>query len=173
MTDTIRERLLKIKSLAERGSEHEAILAKEKFIELLEKYGLTEEDLSINNITTYKYKYRSLWHKNLMCQIKVMITNSNSFFNYEKGSGKVKGVIGFDFTIAQQKEFEWLWKHYKAEYVKELDLLFKAFIHKHHLFSSNSKGSSKDIGSDEMEALFCMISGLSSKTINREIKQIT
>lgn len=42
--DTVKQLITKLKNMAERGSEHEAAIAKTKLENLLKKYGLTIED---------------------------------------------------------------------------------------------------------------------------------
>ena len=171
MDDTIRQRLLKIKALADRGDKYEAILAKEKLNQLLEKYGLSINDLSEHETKEHTYSYGTKWQKDLMCQIKAMIAGDNHFYTMTRGETKIKKII-FDFTNTQRIEFEWLYNHYKSEYKDELKTLFIAFVHKHHLFGISNGECKKQMSEEETLQLMSMIAGLGSKTIKRDIKQI-
>ena len=172
MNETIKQRLLKIKALAERGQEHEAQIAKQKLMELADKYGIDLDTLADVETKEFKYKYAAAWEKKLMFQVSGMIGGDGRYYAYSKGA-KAARVIGFDFTLAMAKEFDWIYKHYKAAYKKELDLLFSAFLHKHKIFGPSSGDEEPPpLTQEEMLALTSMMAGISSETLARDRKQI-
>lgn len=171
MDDTIKQRLLKIKSLAERGEIHEAEIARRKLEEGLKRYGLSLEDLNGTVRKRYDYKYRFTWEAQLLVQLGYMVTEIEESFAYDL-NGKQIQKLGFDFSRAEKAEFDWLWDYYRKEYKKDLDSLFVAFVHKHRMFGPATSNNQQKVSREKMARMTAMMLGLGSKTIDRKVRQI-
>ena len=81
--ELIIEKLKKIKELAERGYAGEALVAREKLHMLLNKYGLTIEDLEDVQINSYKFKYITVQERSIILQcISKVIDNPNLSYSH-------------------------------------------------------------------------------------------
>lgn len=63
------EKMLKIKALAEEGKAGEKEAARKKLILLMDKYGLTDDDLNEKKLYFWKYKRSDKLSQNLLNQV--------------------------------------------------------------------------------------------------------
>lgn len=168
MDESIKQRLLKIKALADRGEDHEADNAREMLQDLLRKYGLTEADLFVYEKTDQVYDYELDWEKNLIVQIAWMVTGREKFY----GQGNQKHVI-LRINKAERIEFEWLYGYYHDEYKKDLEAMWPAFVNRHMIFgpSASAKGA-QDMDQAEIERIMNVSKGLKSRTMRRNIGKL-
>ena len=154
-------KLAKILRLAERGvggekSNAQAILAK-----MLKQHNLTIDDLVGGGADVLKWKgysYRTKIEQRLLFQCVAKITNAS-----EIHSRQIRGrrELRFEMCELDHLELSNMFSYYKKLLNKELDILFRAFIHRHDLFSnqkSGNKASEADIA--EAEQILKMMRGM-------------
>ena len=93
--DKILEKLRKIKELADRGEQGEAIAAKKKLEEGLERHGLKLSDLDSIKKTQRKFKYFYAGEKDIIFQIIMKVLNIG---NITYSGWKNKKLIGIDLS---------------------------------------------------------------------------
>ena len=87
--DIIIERLKKVKELAERGEAGEALAAREKLHILLNKHGLTIDDLEDVQVHQYKFKYVTAAEMDIIIQcIAKVLDNPSISYSYYKDKRK-------------------------------------------------------------------------------------
>lgn len=122
-----KEKLKKIKALAERGVGGEKESAMKMYRELLEKYELQEdEDCDAVNFRTFRFKTEI--ERELLKQIFYKVTGSN--ISYKIPRSKKQGVY---CTDAEELEIDLLFAFYKNEIKEELDTFLLAFFSKNRL----------------------------------------
>ena len=147
--EDIKERLMKIKALADRGERNEADCARSKLMFLLEKYGLKIEDLDTNGMSIRKFKYED---KLTMTLLSICIDNVIGYdrlaaANYSPSKKFVLvEMTAYEFAEVSYR-YEWYCDDYAKEKEKVLSKLNDAYIIKRHLHFSKSE----DKGSDDNE----------------------
>lgn len=174
MTD-INSTLLKIKALADGTTfEGERESALEHLHRLMEKHGITEQDLNDDVVTTHEFKFRNARERILLLQVlyKVFDNTSWTSYSYSKNGRKVSNTVGVDCTKAQKLEVDFLYDFYKRLYRKEEDLFFTAFVNKHNLFGSKpTGGKSKELSREEARRLAQMMNGMDDATPHKQIEE--
>lgn len=132
--DKIIDRLQKLKILAEQGYKGEALAARRALEQMLEKYGLTIDDLCDVKVEWRWIKIGSdkelkrILHQ---CHFQVIDKSNSTYKEY-------KGEIGFELTSAQYADlmslFEFHAVQFKKERAKILKNLTQAYIHKHEIW---------------------------------------
>jgi hypothetical protein len=173
MSDSaIKDKLRKIRALAEQGCRGEAEAAKLALDRMLAKYELTLEDITEHETKTYKFYFTSKFERDIMfqCWAKIMRCDQVTYTTYKKANR----AIGFAFTAEQYVDFAELFKYYKEEWKKEQARLVSAFIQKHRLFSGVERDRDLDepIDPEELAAIMKLMDGLRSKTMRQDLKKI-
>ena len=140
MDEKKKELLKKLQALAERGVGGEKETAERKLKELIEKYGIEEEDLNEDKIIDFDFKYHSEWEKNLLRQLFYKMFGKEyrekSYIpRYGKGS---RTTYCIRCTKAECLQLRVEYEFYSELFKEELDLFLSAFIQKHNLFSLRS-----------------------------------
>lgn len=175
MTDKKKELLLKLKNLAERGVGGERETAERKLQQLIEKYGIDEEDLAEDREVDFDFHYKNEWEKQLLRQLFYRMFNENytsKTYVYKYGKGS-KSVYGVTCTKAEGVQLQIEYDFYKELYYEELDIFQKAFVQKHSLFPDSS-GSDREYTEEEKQEfsrIFQMMEGLSDKSFNPQIEE--
>lgn len=167
-------KLRKILQMAERGTKHEASVARSKLNNLLEKHGLTIDDIREQEKKIYDFNFHNKHDKSLLFPIVAYATNSTSIPWY-KGSNTRK--MGFELTRLQYETINELWETYKeplrAEIEKYLSSVFSAYISKHNLFpdrSDEEENKGRELSLKELELLKSLMRNMDD--INRPCKKI-
>lgn len=161
---TIRERLQKIKNLAERGIEGEAANATAQLVKLLAKYGLTIEDLEDAEERVYKFHCQTKFELRLMIQIYGMIRKVSAV-HYQRYYDKK--AYGFIFTAQEYADAKEYFDYYRRELKKEMERLCMAFINHHELFgvSSPDDPEPEPMSPEELKAMRKMMESLLSQSM--------
>ena len=138
----IKDKLLKIKEMAERGIEGEKETAKRMLEELMQKYGITEEDLKE---TEERYYYwitcNSKEERTLLFQTLRKVTDKKGTFTWRR-RGK---ECGLKMTKVEYIRVRELFLIYKKEWKRMrkniLDEGLNAFLSKNNIFPSNAPSS--------------------------------
>ncbi|MEM9966178.1 MAG: hypothetical protein AAGC58_12625 [Asticcacaulis sp.] len=170
MSEAVRDKLRKLAELAARGVGGEAENAEAIFHKLCRKHGFSPSDFEdgTDPAETVWFSFKSQPEKALLQQLSAMVTDSRDVPTWSRRA-KPK-TIGFDLTKAHAAEVRFLFAIYRAAWAKEVDRLYLAFVHKHHIFAptpTESAGSS--MSEAERERLFAMVGSLETVSVNKAI----
>ena len=116
--ESIKSKILKLHSLAERGEQGEAANARRLLEKLLNSYGLTLEQILAEKEEKHWFKFKATkrWEKKLchQCYYKVMNVSQLSYKEY-------KGYICYELTAYEFAEIQNLFEWHKAQLGKELN----------------------------------------------------
>ena len=139
--ESIKQKLLKLQALAEKGYKGEAENAKRAIERICAQYGVTLEEVLceekpkryVFEIGRYKYMLT------LFCQCHGVVTGKGQL-SYIKRS---RNTIAVDLTPLQYAELSSLFEWHKANFLKDLaamqDTIVEAYINKHNIFRTLSE----------------------------------
>ena len=121
---TERERLMdkleKVRALAERGVGGEKESAERTLAALMERYGITEEDLEDSKTSTHWIRYKTKWEEKLLYQLAYMYLGIGHAFGCVGAyTGRTRKKVGIECTPAQFIEIEADFAFYSAEMEEE------------------------------------------------------
>lgn len=123
--------LRKLKALAERGVGGEAVNAEKLLKRMMEKYGITEEEIQDDRRTRQGLRYHGAFGKELMHQIIFMVMGDGvTLYRYKGGT---KEVI-IDCTKAEQIEIKAAFEFYRRMLDNGLRKYYDAFVQVEYLF---------------------------------------
>lgn len=129
------EKLMKVKALAERGEGGEKESAERTLTSMMQRYGITEDDLEGNQVSTHWICYKTVWEKKLLHQLAYMYLGSgHSFGCVGTYTGRSRKKVGIDCTPAQYIEIEADFAFYSEAMEEEMGIFYSAFLQKNHLF---------------------------------------
>lgn len=176
------DRLKKIKSLSEKGVGGEKDSAERHLEELMRKYGITEEDLNEEETAVERF-FNACENMNLFAQIvgKIFGKESRRFKRKIKRDYRLyftdNGELGdVDFTNsvvctrAEFVEIKFVYETYLADYKKQLDIFFYAYLEKNDLLMPCDE--EKEPTREEKEIAYkagMMANGIDRKIINKAI----
>lgn len=139
--ESIKQKLLKLQALAEKGYRGEAENAKRAIERICAQYGITlEEVLCVEQPKRYQFeigRYKSML--TLFCQCHGVVTGKGKL-SYIKRS---RNTIAVDLTPLQYAELSSLFEWHKANFLKDLaamqDTIMEAYINKHNIFRTLSE----------------------------------
>ena len=170
----INSTLLKIKSLAD-GTPyaHEREVTLGKLHKLMEKLGITEQDLNDELVSTHDFKFRNKREKLLLNQILYKVFGSLDWVDYSYIRGKriISNIIGIECTKAQKIEIDFLFDFYKRLYKKEEQSFYEAFVQKHNLFGTPDDRAGKTLKPEESMKRKKMMSGMENATPYKQIEE--
>lgn len=129
--ERLHEKIKALLALAERGEEGERENARFLMEKLLDKYGLSLDDVVSpdNTPERYWFPFQTKMEKLLLLQIRYMVTNIRSRSYYQDGR-----KIGLDLTAVQEAEIRFLYDVYRRNLKKELSIFFDGFVQANKLF---------------------------------------
>lgn len=142
--NTIIEKLLKIKELAERGYKGEATQAQAQLEKLLRKYNLTIRDLEKEETQSFFIPYSNPSERRILSQIISMYNldpYTVSTTKIVKGKPKKRFIrnLAIYCNAFTYSEIIHAYTFYRAEFKKSLEDFTSAFIHKNKLFPATPK----------------------------------
>ena len=123
--------LQKLKALAERGVGGEAENAEKLLKKMMEKYGVTEEQMDDERRVRHGFRYRGAFGKELMHQIIFMVMGAGTTIYRYRDSTK-ECII--DCTKAEQIEIEAAFAFYRRILDNGLRKYYDAFVQIEYLF---------------------------------------
>jgi len=168
MIESIKEQLLKIKALAERGVAGERDSAACLLERLMKKHGLTLADLNADEKEIVVFTYRSEVEKTLLCQVIAMITNPTEL------RGRLKNKKGyFLLTKVEAKDVLSAYQHYRIQWRREQEKMLGAFIQHHRIYRpTNPEDKSQPMTMAEIEDLLRHMGSLGSQDWHRPAEQL-
>ena len=170
--ELIIDKLKKVKELADRGEDGEALNARQKLHILLNKHGLTISDLENVKISQYKFKYSTVAEMEIMIQCIAKVTNDPKLtYSWYKDKKKeffvklaewqyIESMALIDFHVVQ----------FRKELKAQMKALKSAYCSKHHLFpDKKSDKEGPELNLEEMERLLAVYNSLGSKFYQKQI----
>lgn len=129
--DKIIDKLLKIKSLADKGYKGEAEQAKKQLQKLLLKYDLTISDLESEDNEVFYVPYSSKMEESILIQIIAYF--DLKAYSIKRGNRKVR-EIQFEGSKLDYAEILDMFAFHRKLLKEEIQTFISAYIHKHKLF---------------------------------------
>lgn len=130
------ELLKKLKALAERGIDGERDTAAKKLTALMEKYGVTEAELSDETIEEHEFVYKDKYQRKILRQVFYKVNHEREVLRYTSGKGQ-RSILIFCATAAEAMQARIEYDFYCDLWADEVDLFLEAFVQKHEIFWLN------------------------------------
>ena len=186
----ILDKIMKVKALADRGSEGEQANAEKMLSLLMKKYGITDADIVSDKIETYIIDTENQLFIQLLVQIansvvghdlKIYdIKNSPNKAKQElakMGYGDATANVAIECTKAQFVEIKMKFDIYKEDIKKQIDIFMYAYFSKNGLLAKPIDKSSDEYKEPSQEDInraikaSIMESGIDKKEIYKMIEQ--
>lgn len=166
------ELLKKIKALADRGVGGEADNAETILARLMDKYGISEDELSEETRASVEFTFSGKEQEKLLRQIVYKVTNGGTAYGLKyTGSGrKCRTTLGAECTRAEKVEIEFLLDFYKRLWEREREAFLSAFIQKHRLFPVRDDIEPTPISKEELMKLQALMQGMSDETPKKALE---
>jgi len=164
INDTIKSRIAKVLELARRGAtEGERNAAEQRLQELLNKYGVSLEDVIGVELPKerIKFEYTEQWEYDLITQIAARVrdgdVNEDTYVlkDERRNRARVKR-FWIELTKVEAIEVQYLWPKYQAAYKEQLELFYVAFVNANNLGIS-ATGERKPLTPEERKRLRKML----------------
>lgn len=166
--ETIKEKLRKIKALADKGIDFEAKAAQFQLEKLLSKYNLSIEDIFDETKKPRMFKVRNLEKRLFIQNVAAVIGNRWREIYYYNGKPSEKYIEMTDQEFVDfEQQFSFHRKQLKKECKKAFDELIKAYCYKHDLFN---KDISKD---DRQESIMSLDDYFSILQVVEKLENVT
>lgn len=157
--------LKKIRALAERGVGGEADNAEEILRRLMEKYGVSEDELDEEERRRHDFEYHGKEQEKLLLQVVYKVTGGYAYNLVYTASGrKVKTRLGADCTAAEKVEIEFLFDFYTRLWERERDAFLSAFIQKHRIFTIRDDIEPQEVSREELLKMQALMWGMSDES---------
>lgn len=166
-----KELIKKLQALAERGERGERSAAKRQLDRLMEKYNITEADLTDEIVSMHWFKTRDKYEKQLLVQLADKIARGRKIYRHTCGKGQ-RTETGVECTKAEALQIQIELEFYVRQFKKENDLFFRAFIQKHEIFNEEPAEESQRASRLSREEIFrmsAMIDGMEDATPHKMI----
>lgn len=176
LPEKIKEKLLKLQSLAERGYKGEALAAQRALSNLLMKYNLTIEDLCDDKLEWRWIKVgRGKDYKTILFQCYYQVVDkTEATYKEPKGLGE----IGFELTNAQYADLMSLFDFHKNQFKKERDKILKnlcrAYISKHEIWNKTDSEDDDEVDRKPMDletlhSMLALINGMENVSYHKQL----
>lgn len=142
---TEKEALLqKIKALADRGESGERENAAALLEKLMNKYGISEEELDRERVRDYFFPYKQETERRLLLQIIYAVTGKAAAATVGTYTGRKRKKLAVECTAAESIEIEAFFSFYRAAFEKELETFYSAFYMKNGIYPPPDKSAGQD-----------------------------
>ena len=157
--------LKKIRALAERGVGGEADNAEEILRRLIEKYGVSEDELYEVERRRHDFEYHGKEQETLLRQVVYKVTGGYAYNLVYRASGRrVKTRLGADCTAAEKVEIEFLFDFYTRLWERERAAFISAFIQKHRIFAIRDDIEPQEVSREELLKMQALMLGMSDES---------
>ena len=125
--DSVMDLLRKVKALADAGAPGEREAARARLDALLNKHGITEEQLNESEGKLHGFTYKGLQDQLLVMVIVAHVSNGRKVAPQDHGDGK-RNKMWVKLTAAQFIDVETQLDFYRKHWNEELQIFFRAFI---------------------------------------------
>lgn len=176
-------RIIKICELAEKGVAGEMLNASEKLFALMDKYGITKDELNEKEETNF-YLFDTEHHDQLFVQVfhtffdvkravrdvSRMPKKDRRFFAENK-LGDANGTLAVECTKAEYVQIVYLFQSFLADYKKQYAAFEYAYYSVNNLLpKATSETQSKDIDKDIVKQAARLTLGVKQHTVNKAIE---
>lgn len=164
--------LKKIRALAERGVGGEAENAEEILRRLMEKYGVSEDELDEAERRRHDFEYHGKEQETLLRQVVYKVTGGYAYNLVYRASGRrVKTRLGADCTAAEKVEIEFLFDFYTRLWERERAAFLSAFIQKHRIFAIRDDIEPQEVSREELLKMQALMLGMSDESPVRALPE--
>lgn len=157
--------LKKIRALAERGVGGEVDNAEEILRRLMEKYGVSEDELNEEERRRHDFEYHGKEQEKLLRQVVFKVTGGYAYnLVYNATGRKVKTKLGADCTAAEKVEIEFLFDFYTRLWERERAAFLSAFIQKHRIFAIRDDIEPQKLSREELLKMQALMLGMSDES---------
>lgn len=151
--DKIKQTLVKVKALADRGTEGEKKAAEEKLKKLLTKYGIDITEIDNQEVRERDFKhYRDLDSRMILVQVIASVRNTAIFLT--KKDHQVHAEMTYNEYIEVLEKYKYFWTLFK----KQRDLFKQAFITRNGLHSNEAISDNKcEINKEDSQEIAAMM----------------
>ena len=143
--------------------------AKRKLAQLMDKYGVSDADLSDEALEDHEYKYRDQNEKKLLRQIFYKINHERDVLIYSQGRG-MHSILIFRATKAEAIQAGIEYEFYRQLWKEEQDFLMECFIQKHRLFRLDPDAPTQDLDEETSKRMWQMMQAMEDKQLQRMIE---
>lgn len=140
MNDKTKRRVLKMLALAERGCDGEKETAARMLARILEKHGMTLDDLDTLDIEWVRFDYNNQMERELLVNIISMVLAKHEF---KTARFEDKKMLEVEASKPDAVEIEILFDVYLKAFLVECGKLLPAFIIKHQIGFEDDHGPVK------------------------------
>ena len=160
-------RVRKILELANNGVGGERENATKVLVNAMRKYGLTYDDLGVEEKKEYEFHFKGDFERRLLINTIAHIINEATveFRRYKRN----RTSLFFELTAAQAVECEFIFMQVKKAWEKDVDLFFTAFIAKNGLFAEKHSGKSDPLSPEELEKIENLMNGIDKAQLRKGI----
>ena len=156
----LKDKLIKLKRLADQGVGGEADNALRMFNNLCSKYKILPESISTDNLIRKEYHFPSAYSRKILSQVICQVLDVTTYTYYK--ISRSRNYFELEATNNQHNKINELYSHYMIELQKELDRTVSAFIQTNNIYSSHS--SDKEMTEEEYQEYLLICAR--SKSIN-------
>lgn len=144
------ELLMKIKALQEEGVGGEREAAEAMLARLMDKYGISPEELEELETHMAFFRFHDAYDKKLLLQILASVIGwEGSIWPVRNGRGNRVKKLSAVCTRSQELEIRAMHEFYRDAFGEEMEIFFRAFILKHSLFPFGPKPSDYEQDDEE------------------------
>jgi hypothetical protein len=173
MIDKKTRLIIKIKALAEAGVGGEKTNAQEYLRKLMLKYGITEDDIQMDSVSTLKIRRpKGKQCTKLFWQIFWKTYQDNGIGDTNITYRNDRTYFWLDMATSVKLEFLTKWELFSNAYISDLELFYLAFLQKNKLLTSGTK--TEEPSEEEMERYIkasLMSQGLDKHSYFKQIEQ--
>lgn len=163
--------LRKVRALAERGVGGEKDAAAALLERLMQKYGITEDDLVDDLAEDAEFRFKDWIEDRLLHQVIFAVMGDVQIYKYRNSRRK---VVIVKCTPAERLEIETAFHFFNAHLKEDFLLFYAAFINKNNIFPAAGKAKEKAPAPERPRAeLFKMaqiMEGLDRHTLHKMIE---
>lgn len=161
-------RMRKLLALAEQGVGGERTNAQRMLTSMMEKYGITLDELEGEEKEYHYWNYDSKHERTMLFQVLFKVLN-NAEFTYRKGDRKA----GFELTKAEYIEVDLQYTTLRKELKRHIERAVNAFIQANELYSDTVTDEERKYSAAELEELRAMLRMAQTITPTAVNKQLT
>lgn len=168
MSTKLIELARKLNELAKRGIDGEKETAERKLAELMEKHGISLEDIEAETTTDVQFYYASALEQRLLLQIAASVGVTSY------GENTRTRNVWLTLTASQRIEVEFKYDIYRRALKEELEIFLRAFIHKNDIYDKKREPiKTSDLTREEKEIILraqLMSEGIKKANVHKQLQ---
>lgn len=164
----ILDKIMKVKALADKGTDGERANAEKKLRVLMEKYGIKDEDIVSDKVEMFLIDTENSMYIQLLVQVANNVAGHDlKIFSIENspkkakqelskmGYGDATANVAIECTKAQFIEVKMMFDIYKEDLKRQIDTFMYAYFSKNQLLAKPKEGAEhKEATQEEIEKAF-------------------